>query len=228
MAYHQITNAFQQFQTVLQYQPGDFEAHAALVAAFLATGKSADAIAEYTRSLTLQQNQPETLNDLAWILATDSDAKLRNGTVAVKLAERACVLTGGGQPMMIGTLAAASGGNRALGGCRGHGAKGPLELYAVKVGLRSLAERNASGFWQLAARPSALPPNGGSLIVIAQHRKVKAVGRRLGRGIGFRSGGGDFLLVLFLHHQIRAMADERIDQPGVDQVGPLGQSRFAP
>ena len=47
------------------------------------------------------------LNNLAWILATSPDDGLRNGTEAVRLAERACELTHYDEPLFIGTLAAA-------------------------------------------------------------------------------------------------------------------------
>jgi hypothetical protein len=41
------------------------------------------------------------------MLATSSDDGLRNGAEAVRLAERACELTHHGQPLFMGTLAAA-------------------------------------------------------------------------------------------------------------------------
>jgi hypothetical protein len=47
------------------------------------------------------------LNNFAWILATERDAKLRNGAQAVDLAERACALNGWKTPLLMGTLAAA-------------------------------------------------------------------------------------------------------------------------
>jgi hypothetical protein len=47
------------------------------------------------------------LNNLAWLLASCPDAVFRDGPEAVRLASRACELTGYTQPMVIGTLAAA-------------------------------------------------------------------------------------------------------------------------
>ena len=46
------------------------------------------------------------LNNLAWILATDPDATLRDGAEAVRLARRACTLTGNSSAVYVGTLAA--------------------------------------------------------------------------------------------------------------------------
>jgi hypothetical protein len=49
---------------------------------------------------------PETLNNLAWRLATSPDAKVRDGARAVQLAERACKLTSNKTTIYLGTLAA--------------------------------------------------------------------------------------------------------------------------
>jgi tetratricopeptide (TPR) repeat protein len=55
----------------------------------------------------LNPNLARALNNLAWVLAASPDAGLRNGAEAVRLAERACELTHHGEPLFIGTLAAA-------------------------------------------------------------------------------------------------------------------------
>jgi tetratricopeptide (TPR) repeat protein len=47
------------------------------------------------------------LNNLAWLLATATDANLRNGQEAVKRAELACTISGYRVIGFIGTLAAA-------------------------------------------------------------------------------------------------------------------------
>jgi hypothetical protein len=51
--------------------------------------------------------KPITLNDLAWLLATDPHAEIRRGAEAVQLADRACALTRDQEPVFLGTLAAA-------------------------------------------------------------------------------------------------------------------------
>jgi len=50
---------------------------------------------------------PNALNHVAWKLATSPEAGIRNGALAVELAERACELTHYRETTMIGTLAAA-------------------------------------------------------------------------------------------------------------------------
>jgi Flp pilus assembly protein TadD len=69
--------------------------------------QTADAIGHYREALRLRPDWPEALNNLAWLLATHSQAEWRNGAEAVRLAERACALTGYQKAMFVGTLAAA-------------------------------------------------------------------------------------------------------------------------
>jgi tetratricopeptide (TPR) repeat protein len=66
-----------------------------------------DAIEHYRAALDDEPDQPIALNDLAWILATNPDDSLRNGTEAIKYAQRACDLTNFRRTVMVGTLAAA-------------------------------------------------------------------------------------------------------------------------
>ncbi len=70
-------------------------------------GRNREAVAQYREALRLNPNLAGALNNLAWVLAASSDDGLRNGAEAVRLAERACELTHYGQPLFIGTLAAA-------------------------------------------------------------------------------------------------------------------------
>ena len=71
------------------------------------SGRPREAVAQYREALRLNPNLAGALNNLAWVLAASSDAELRNGAEAVRLAERACELTHYGEPLFIGTLAAA-------------------------------------------------------------------------------------------------------------------------
>ena len=52
-------------------------------------------------------NDVALLNDTAWLLATNPNASIRNGQKAVEYAERAARLSGGREPAILGTLAAA-------------------------------------------------------------------------------------------------------------------------
>ena len=68
---------------------------------------AAEAIAEYEKAYKIMPKDSGLLNNFAWVLATSTDDKLRNGAEAVQLAGRACELTSYQQAVFIGTLAAA-------------------------------------------------------------------------------------------------------------------------
>ncbi len=70
-------------------------------------GKIEEAIQYYREVLNVDANSSVALNNLAWILATANRTGLRNGEEAVRLASRAYEVTGGTQPVIITTLAAA-------------------------------------------------------------------------------------------------------------------------
>jgi protein O-mannosyl-transferase len=70
-------------------------------------GEAKLAVAHYHAALKMKPDWAEVLNNLAWTLATHSDASVRNGPEAILLAQRACKLTQYGQPVFLVTLAAA-------------------------------------------------------------------------------------------------------------------------
>jgi tetratricopeptide (TPR) repeat protein len=81
--------------------------HARAGEVFAALGRGAEAMNQYRLALASVPDLVPALNNLAWILATDPNATNRSGTEAIRLAERACALTGYQTPVLIGTLAAA-------------------------------------------------------------------------------------------------------------------------
>ena len=70
-------------------------------------GKYAEAIQFYEAGLEADPNESGILNNLAWLRAACADPAFRTGPEAVRLATRACEITGYGKPIFIGTLAAA-------------------------------------------------------------------------------------------------------------------------
>ena len=66
-----------------------------------------EAMSEFAAALLLQQDFPDALDGLAWILVTDPDSQIRNGAQALPMAERACELTGRNDPKKLKTLSAA-------------------------------------------------------------------------------------------------------------------------
>jgi tetratricopeptide (TPR) repeat protein len=66
-----------------------------------------EAVSELQKALVISPNNPEAQKNLAWVLATSSDDRIRDGRKAVALARRANELTGGQNPIIGVTLAAA-------------------------------------------------------------------------------------------------------------------------
>jgi len=71
------------------------------------TRQYSDAIQAYRLAVERDPNMVGTANNLAWLLATCDDRKLRNGTEAIALAEKACEATQYQNLQLIDTLAAA-------------------------------------------------------------------------------------------------------------------------
>ncbi len=95
------------FYEELKTDPASPAAHCGLAKALAAQNETTNAISHYRLALQFTPDYPEALNNLAWILASDPRADIRNGPEAIKLAARACDLTRYQQPQEIGTLAAA-------------------------------------------------------------------------------------------------------------------------
>jgi len=104
-----VKAAAQQFSEVLRVKPNDADAHFGMAAALTRDGRTGEAAEHYRSGLRLQRDNPnpDALNNLAWILATDPESAIRNGEEAVHLAERACQLDGYKKAVFVGTLAAA-------------------------------------------------------------------------------------------------------------------------
>jgi protein O-mannosyl-transferase len=75
--------------------------------ALLQKGQVREAVTNFQKSLELQPHYLLAENNLAFILATSSDATLRDGPKAVELAEDADRQTGGQNPVVMVTLGAA-------------------------------------------------------------------------------------------------------------------------
>jgi protein O-mannosyl-transferase len=102
-----LAEAEAQASEVLRLQPDNPGAHQVLASIYKAQSRFAEARAQYEASLRLAPDWPEVLNNLAWLLATQPRAELRDGPHAVTLAQRACQLTGSTNLWMLSTLAAA-------------------------------------------------------------------------------------------------------------------------
>jgi tetratricopeptide (TPR) repeat protein len=102
-----VEEAVAQFHQALHLKPDYADAYANLGVALFQKRETKEAIESWQKALEVKPDQLNALNNLAWALATTPDASLRNGAKAVALAKQADQLSGGGNPMMLHTLAAA-------------------------------------------------------------------------------------------------------------------------
>ena len=102
-----IDDAITQWRKALAIRPTDAEAHRNVASALRKQGNVKGAIAEYEQALNITPEDTVALNNLAWILATSSDASIRDGARSVTLAVKAVQASGDKDPNLIRTLAAA-------------------------------------------------------------------------------------------------------------------------
>jgi tetratricopeptide (TPR) repeat protein len=102
-----IDEAIADWEKTLQIQPSYADAHTALGNALLRKGSLREAITHYEQALVLAPEDPHCRNNIAWVLATSSDASIRDGAKAIDLADVAVALSGGREPRFLRTLAAA-------------------------------------------------------------------------------------------------------------------------
>lgn len=99
--------ALEHYQAVVQLQPDSPKAHINVGGLLFLKQQPDEAVRHYRQALRLSPDDPEALMRLAWILATGPDPKHRDGAEALRLAERACQLTGQQEPLALNALAAA-------------------------------------------------------------------------------------------------------------------------
>jgi len=104
------------YQQAIKINPRQADAYANLGVALSQKGETRKAMDAWQRALEINPSQLYVQNNLAWSLAVSPDATLRNGAKAVALAQQANQLSGGSNPDILRTLAAATAenGNYAL------------------------------------------------------------------------------------------------------------------
>ncbi len=102
-----MDDAISVWQRATEVAPRFAPAHFNLGNALEARGRFQAALAQWRSGLAVDPNHLPTLKRTAWLLATSADPSLRDGAVAVVLAERAVRLTPNQEPPALDILAAA-------------------------------------------------------------------------------------------------------------------------
>jgi protein O-mannosyl-transferase len=168
-AHRQLAGALQQagrraealphLQRALALSPSSPGIRTELAALLAGLGQTQGAIEQYREALKLDPNIPGALNNLAWILATHPDAGFRDGTEAVRLAEKAVELTRRNKAFLLGTLAA----SYAEAGRFNEAVKTAEEAIqlADKHGQKELSAKNREllGYYRQSRPWREAPPN---------------------------------------------------------------------
>jgi tetratricopeptide (TPR) repeat protein len=99
--------AIETYTTLLAEDPSEWRALRGRGDCYLNSGKQVEAIADYEKAVKIEPDDQGILNNLAWVLATSTDQKLRNGARAVELAKKACDVSEYKLAFILSTLAAA-------------------------------------------------------------------------------------------------------------------------
>ena len=111
----EIDAAIVHCRAALLIQPKNADAHTSLAIALDERGQTAEAIMHYRKAVEIAPRSLSAANNLAWLLATCSDASLRNGDKALELALQANQLSHEPNPLVLRTLAAAYAETRQFG-----------------------------------------------------------------------------------------------------------------
>lgn len=93
-------------EQALHYNPKDGYAYDFRGRGYMSKHQYAPAISDFEKAIELEPGYEDSYNNLAWILATARDARLRDGARAVTLAEKAVAMLPQ-EPTHLDTLAAA-------------------------------------------------------------------------------------------------------------------------
>ncbi len=107
-----IEEARSHYEQALKIDPKYADAHRDLANVLILSNHTPEAIEHFKAYVELRPDDPLVCSNLAWILISVPDAKLRDPNRAVELAEHACVMTHNSEPVFLATLAAAYGENK--------------------------------------------------------------------------------------------------------------------
>ena len=103
---NRVTEADEHFARAAGMEPAIFQIHLQWAVHLIRTQRPTEAVAQLRKAVRLFEESAPLCDLLARVLAAHPDDRLRNGTQAMELAEKACRLTEGKHPGYLDTLAA--------------------------------------------------------------------------------------------------------------------------
>jgi len=102
-----IEDAIAAYEAALQSRQAYPDVENNIGLALLKEGRPGEAIAHWENAVANESDFVAALNNLAWVFAAFPEASIRSGDKALRLADRANQLSGGKDPAVLRTLAAA-------------------------------------------------------------------------------------------------------------------------
>jgi tetratricopeptide (TPR) repeat protein len=102
-----LNEASAHFSAALKQEPNSADVHYQLALVSVAQSNKRAALGYLRQAIELKPDWVDALNNLAWTLATDGKASIRDGPEAVRFARRAAEIAGNNDPITLDTLAAA-------------------------------------------------------------------------------------------------------------------------
>lgn len=103
----QYERAIKDYHEAIRLDPNDASNYANRAGAYDKLDQFENAIKDYSEAIRLDPRDADTIDSLAWLLATAASPAVRDGKRAVELALKACELSRWKDPSYIDTLAAA-------------------------------------------------------------------------------------------------------------------------
>jgi tetratricopeptide (TPR) repeat protein len=103
----QNQKALDAYSAIIKNHPDNVEALRGRANTYLGIGKHSEAADDFAKAYEKDPDEPNMLNNYAWLISTSPEDSLRNGKLAIELATKACELTKYKEAHILSTLGAA-------------------------------------------------------------------------------------------------------------------------
>lgn len=154
-----LAGARRHYEEAIAIEPRRAAFHGNLATVLAAQGRPREAVRAYRRALALDPRDAGARNNLAWLLATSPDPGVRDGQAAFALARRVAEDSGGDDPQVLDTLAAAEAElGRFPEASRTAARAAALARTSGRPGLAAAIDERAAAYRD--GRPHREPPGG--------------------------------------------------------------------